>query len=184
MSISAGQHYLKSRQCEFGKAILQKMLEANAETFLRYTGVLRPEQAGDVKNHMSQAVYAHWDESTVAPPKRRPRPEGSDEPTVSLELLAWQDKQPVWPPDLDSKFPPGSEQSEILKDLKAKFQAEFPQAAPIQRRNSSSSATGERRVHGVCDYTADGPPADVQRAVNPAVVPVADFSETPQLGCH
>ncbi|CAE7608143.1 cofG [Symbiodinium sp. CCMP2592] len=170
---------LPNRQAEFARAVQEQQF-ANSKCVLRYCGILSTEQL-DVKSQLNTAVYNWWDESSQAPPKRRPRGDDDNVALPDLQLLAWQDGGAIWPQSLAGKFPSGTDEESELTKLRKSFESEFPRPrAPTRSMSSLSVGTDTgARVAGSCDYSQDGEPLDVQRVLDLEAVAVADFSETP-----
>lgn len=137
------------------------MLDRLLDTTIRrppmyYVGVLRDDQR-DCAAAMEAKVYAQWDASESAPPKRRPADPVS-EPT--LEFLSWVNGAPVFPETALQQFSEGSEA--------------YPGTSGRSRRPTSVRATGRP------DYTIDGgvQPLDTTRLVDKEHMAESAFSVT------
>ena len=147
------------RQCEFARASLQRSLRRTGPE-IKYFGFLRPEQK-DVTSAIFAAAYEHWDASTLAPAKTRPRPQDSQ--PVGLQLLTWASGSPGFPLSLLTRFDEGTAEHEIMKKRKASFETQFPPSpATVQ--------TGQApRAGGRPDYSTETP-LDLTRLLELATV--------------
>jgi len=154
------------RQCEFGRAVMQRMLEGTSRRPpMRYFGVLRAEQV-DIKNELEAMVYNHWDASPAAPSKARPM---EPRPDPSLSLLAWNNGTASFPTSYLQKFIEGSEAHQAMLDLQKQLVAEFPSSNITQQTGSRRTTTpAPARAAGRPDFSIDGgiQPLDITRMVD------------------
>lgn len=141
---------------------------------IRYFGLARSHQA-DVSQMVIDQVYEHWDESSEAPPKQRPR-DGAEELPV-LDVLTWHNGTPHFPPALLEKFPEGSQEREEITKLKATIQQQWP--SKDGGGNGPASAT-KPRVAGSVTFL-EGECLDLTRVVDLKKVPYDEFNEEQPL---
>ncbi|CAE7339592.1 fp-1 [Symbiodinium sp. CCMP2592] len=169
-----------NRQAEFARAAVNKMIETEGKSCMRYVGLFRPEHA-DVKADLSGKIYSWWDSSSAAPAKRRTRDDVDlDAVAVPLQILSLQGSKPVWPSSLEDKFPAGTPEHAKLLLLNQEFLKEFPKPRALSQvgRQASSVSQLTQRLAAECDYSQDGEPLDLERCVDLATVPVAELKET------
>ena len=166
-----------SRFCEFGRAVAEIRL-ADPASPLRYLGFVKTKDSGepsafkDLVNSVRSKVWEHWDSSTMAPPKTRPR-EDAAAAAPSLQLLAFQDGRPVFPEVLRSRFPVGTAEHAEVETMFEKFKEKFPQ----QPRPSAQPQGSAPRSGGLCDFSVNQGkmPVDPNRQVDLVPVKDADF---------
>ena len=167
---------LFSRFCEFGRAVAEMRL-ADPASPLRYLGFVKTKDSGepsafkDLVSSVRSKVWEHWDSSTVAPPKTRPR-EDAAVAAPSLQLLAFQDGRPVFPEVLRGRFPVGTAEHAEVETMFEKFKDKFPQ----QPRPSPTQGSAPRSG-GLCDFSVNQGqmPVDPNRQVDLVLVKDADF---------
>eukprot|EP00434_Breviolum_minutum_P006285 symbB.v1.2.005545.t1/scaffold308.1/size235111/8 len=149
---------LDSKPCEFGRAILQRLLEGGhaALPALKFIGCLRQDQV-DVQLALESKVYEHWDASSLAPPKARTREQFPD---PSLNFLCWSGEAPSFPESALTKFAEGTEAHNAVKAMKKTLLEEFP--------NSTVTPTARNQQQVVKAYC-------VGTRQKPAVVVDKDF---------
>ena len=147
------------------------MEQPNRPSTVRYVGILRHEQYGDLSKFAGSEIFKAWDTSPEAPPKRRPQDTTAAAPALSLDLLAFRNGAPQWPSSLLAKFPAGTPEYEKLAALKKEIESEFP-PTPDAERNVDA------RTSGGCDYSLDdgAKPLDVTRAVELQATPADAFN--------
>ena len=154
------------RQCEFGRAALQRMLSGtHARPSLAYIGFLRPDQA-DIKSDLEEMVYSHWDSSPQAPARSRPV---EPQPEPSLGFLTWSNGVARFPEAAFHKFPEGSVHYQELSEMKKQLVAEFPSSGTVAATTAQTRATVQppARATGRPDFSIDGgaEPIDVSRVL-------------------
>lgn len=168
------------RWAEFGRAIVQQKLTGSKMQNVSYLGLLKDSQQ-DVVPMVEEVVYNWWDQSSHAPPKRRPR----DPATIpDLRVLRWENDRPKVPPGVLDKFPRGSEQynvlSELLNELKVLWPDADDQSAVTARpQNMTSRANPSNpsaRATGSPDFT-NSDLLDLEREVDLVKIPSESFSE-------
>lgn len=165
-----------ARQCEFGMAILRRLLETpNRKPHVRYFGCLRDDQ--DVVKTVEGLVYDSWDNSDAAPPKSRPTEELPD-PT--LQLLSWNGQAAIFPESLSQKWVAGSAAHAEMVKLKEELIQTFPESAnarPSALRGGQRRGQRPRAV-GKPDFSIDGgaEPLDFSRMVDPQIVGSGEFN--------
>lgn len=179
-----------ARQCEFGMAILRRLLETpNRKPHVRYFGCLRDDQE-DVVKTMEGLVYESWDNSDAAPPKSRPTEELPD-PT--LQLLSWNGQAATFPESLVQKWVAGSAAHAEMVKLNEELIQTFPESAnarPGALRRGASRRGQRPRAVGKPDFSVDGgaEPLDFTRMVDPQIVGSGDFNVERRaafdLPCH
>ncbi|CAK9026417.1 unnamed protein product [Durusdinium trenchii] len=171
---------LPNRWAEFGRAIVQQKLTGSKMQNVSYLGLLKDSQQ-DVVPMVEEVVYNWWDQSSHAPPKRRPR----DPATIpDLRVLRWENDRPKVPPGVLDKFPRGSEQynvlSELLNELKVLWPDADDQSAVTARpQNMTSRANPSNpsaRATGSPDFT-NSDLLDLEREVDLVKIPSESFSE-------
>lgn len=154
---------LFGRYCEFGHAILDRLLDSSsARPPMYYIGFLREEQR-DVAATLEAKVYKHWDSSSGAPPRSRPAETVAAEPT--LELLSWVNGAPHFPEALSQKFAQDSAAHAEVEGMKQTLQQEFPSAATSGPQGGQRSVRA--RAVGRPDFSIDGgaQPVDTTRLI-------------------
>ncbi|CAK9062220.1 unnamed protein product [Durusdinium trenchii] len=164
---------LPNRYCEFGRAVLGRLLDSNAgRPPVFYYGCLRDDQK-DVKEALEDLVYNFWDQSDAAPPKSRPVETVAD---PDLVLLSWSNGQPAFPEQLLSKFSEGSAGHKSIHDMQKELLTMFPNAQV--QGSPGTGRGGNPRATGRPDYTIDGGgrPLDFTRALDKTITPKSSFS--------
>lgn len=103
-----------------------------------YYGMLRADQE-EVKNALGTQLYAHWDSSTAAPAKQRPR-EPEESPT--LQALTWRNGTAALPDALLNKFPAQSWEREQILKLKEDLEKDFVSSVPAALEAGSLHRSG------------------------------------------
>lgn len=103
-----------------------------------YYGMLRADQE-EVKNVLGTQLYAHWDSSTAAPAKQRPR-EPEESPT--LQALTWRNGTASLPDALLNKFPAQSWEREQILKLKEDLEKDFVSSVPAALEAGSLHCSG------------------------------------------
>ena len=131
---------------------------------VHYFGLILNEfdaNSADLKSE----VYEHWDNDTsLSPPKTRPAREHAQQaPPPALDILAWSNSLPCFPAALLNRFAEGTSEALKIAELKAQFDAKFPQSNQPRPANG-----GGGRAGGVCDYTIDNnlEPLDYARMID------------------
>lgn len=143
---------------------------------MTYYGLFRDDvKHRKVAGDLESAVFSHWDQSSTAPAKQRPRP-----PVClavdGLCLISSTDAGPVWPESLQSKFPENSAEKKELDKLKEQFMTECPTAQSGGGSSAPGSAPATLRVTGSPDFSNGPEPLDISRVVDclPVSPPAAD----------
>lgn len=162
------------RQCEFGRACLQRLLEGKSAP-IKYFGLVKEKFHADIVSALESQVYNHWDsDSSLSPSKTRPPTQRKLEvEKLGLEIIAMQNNQPIFPLDvLLNRFPSGAAEQEQIKEMKLEFERTFPAVAPSQ--SESPGRPLDRRASGQCDFSIDNgaKPLDVNRDLDVATVPL------------
>lgn len=160
---------------EFGRAVLERLLQGGGSPDVYYCGFLREDQKDCIAD-FEAAIYSHWDSSATAPAKTRPS-EAKPDPT--LDLLTWVSGRPKFPDALLNKFSEGSASHKVISECKQELLRNFPEAGTDASVTASPSA-GTVRAQGQPDYSIEGGarPQDLSEDLNLAVVKEADFKVT------
>lgn len=160
---------------EFGRAVLERLLQGGGSPDVYYCGFLREDQKDCIAD-FEAAIYSHWDSSATAPAKTRPS-EAKPDPT--LDLLTWVSGRPKFPDALLNKFSEGSASHKVISEFKQELLRNFPEAGADASVTASPSA-GTVRAQGQPDYSIEGGarPQDLSEDLNLAVVKEADFKVT------
>eukprot|EP00438_Fugacium_kawagutii_P007288 Skav235682 [mRNA] locus=scaffold280:19379:22054:+ [translate_table: standard] len=150
-----------------------------------YVGFVKMHDGANAMQDISQAlrtiVWNHWDSSSNAPPKVRPR-EGSDGDEAALapqlSVLAWRRGRPLWPDPLTFKFPEGTTEHSQMMSKREEFLNMFPAASESSSQATQSDAP--LRVGGQCDFSVDNgaKPLDWKQDVVLTAVKDSDFTVT------
>ena len=167
-----------SRYCEFGHAVLDRLLDGAARRPPPYyIGFLREEQR-DCAAALEDKIYKHWDASDGAPARRRPT-EAVVEPT--LEMLSWANGAPSFPEPLLTKFAEGSQAFVEVHAMKKELLQQFPDSCRQSNQGQGQTQrTGNVRATGRADFTIDGgaQPVDVTRLIEKQHIPQSAFDVT------
>jgi len=167
------------RHCEFGRAILQRLLEGGhaALPALKFIGCLRQDQV-DVQLALESKVYEHWDASSLAPPKARTREQFPD---PSLNFLCWSGGAPSFPESALTKFAEGTEAHNAVKAMKKTLLEEFPNSTVTPTARNQQQVVSVRAT-GRPDYSIDGgkEPLDPSRLLDMEYVVASDFEQSVQ----
>ena len=163
------------RQCEFGKACLDRLLGGGVFP-IKYFGLVKDKYHAELNAALESQVYSHWDDDTsLSPPKQRPVTERRiDVESMGLELIPMQDNHPIFPTDvLLNRFQEGSAEHDAIKQLKAEFESKFP---PAVTNRSQQQRPPPGRATGQCDFSIDSGarPLDTGRDVDLQAVPIAE----------
>ena len=123
------------RQAEFARAALERLL-ALRKPEVHYYGMLREEQE-DVKTQLGTQLYNHWDQSSEAPPKVRPR-EALEAPV--LQALAWNNGEVHFPDQLLNKFPANSQERSDMLKIKHELADFFRSSIPVVKKEELESS--------------------------------------------
>ncbi|CAK9069269.1 FO synthase subunit 1, partial [Durusdinium trenchii] len=156
-----------NRQCEFARAIMDRLLAGNQHPKIKFFLVLRPDQK-DVLHQLEQQVYSHWDNSSTAPPKQRER---SRQEQPQLQVFCWAGGAPQMPEAVLKKFPQGTPQHQEVLKMEAELRALWPAAAAP----TSDSRSNAPRVSAMPDL-AGAKFVDLSRAVSLPKIDVAGFN--------
>ena len=170
-----------SRFAEFGKAVAEIRLE-DAGSPLRYLGFIKSKDSTestsfkDLQSSIRSKVWDFWDLSPLAPVKTRPREESSSRPLPALQVLAFQDGQPIFPDVIRNRFPQGTAEHGEIEVFFEKFAKKFP-PAPQRAAAAAASGAAPPRSGGLCDFSINGGklPLDPFRVVDLVAVKDDDF---------
>ncbi|CAL1154831.1 unnamed protein product [Cladocopium goreaui] len=123
------------QQAEFARAALERLL-ALRKPEVHYYGMLREEQE-DVKTQLGTQLYNHWDQSSEAPPKVRPR-EALEAPV--LQALAWNNGEVHFPDQLLNKFPANSQERSDMLKIKHELADFFRSSMPVVKKEELESS--------------------------------------------
>ena len=155
------------RQVEFGRALTERSL-AGQKTDVRYFGLVPSENFKDASSAIRDMIYRAWDASAEAPPKQRPDSDvSSDRAAPNLQILAWQNGQPVFPEPLMNRFGEETVEFQEVKKLQSKFLELFPATEAV-----APGPVVPGRASGTCDFSIDGnlEPLDFDRDVELVMV--------------
>eukprot|EP00435_Cladocopium_sp_Y103_P049721 s1511_g15.t1 len=146
-----------------------------------YVGFWSQDQFKKNQKALREIVYQGWDNMAGAPPQSRPLEENEVQSAPSLQIIAWQNGAPHWPDFLNTKYPEGSDEAQMLSQRKAVFLEKFP-AQPAPR---TGTTVRPGRAGGLCDFSIDNgaKPLDVTREIQPEHVGEADFNENRLGAC-
>ncbi|CAL1145066.1 unnamed protein product [Cladocopium goreaui] len=185
MPIGAGDRVLfldllPNRQVEFGRALTERSL-AGQKTDVRYFGLVPSENFKDASNAIRDMIYRAWDSSAEAPPKQRPDSDvSSDRAAPNLQILAWQNGQPVFPEPLMNRFGEETVEFQEVKKLQSRFLDMFPATEAV-----APGPVVPGRASGMCDFSIDGnlEPLDIDRNVELVMVANDQFEEPRRATC-
>lgn len=162
-----------SRQVEFGRAILEKLLKANSpQPKLSYFGVVRVDQ-GDVLKAFEERIYKFWDVSSDAPPQARERTP-QEQPTC--QVLRWAGAVPRLPTNIFTQFPEGTPHHAAIVKLEEELRSFWPDPSGASTSiPPSPGPTPTPRVATGPDLTGASF-VDVGRRVSLPSVAVAGFN--------
>lgn len=161
---------LTARYAEFGRAVCERRL-AGHTPFLSYMGLIKDSQKDNLAA-VEEMVYNHWDGSSRAPAKQRPKEE-KEKPSLSLVL--WHNNRPIFPDALVRKFADGSDQHAQILRMKKELEDLWPSSA------GGESAVVSARAAGSPDFTGTRV-LDLSREVDLARTPSSEFKEDRLLG--
>ena len=165
------------RQAEFGRALTERSL-ASQKTDVRYFGLVPSENFKDASTAIRDMVYRAWDSSAEAPPKQRPDSDAASSVQVApnLQILAWQNGQPVFPEPLVKRFEEDTAEFQEVKKLQIRFLELFPASEAVA---AAPGPVVPGRAGGVCDFSIDGnlEPLDSDRDVQLVMVANDQFEE-------
>eukprot|EP00435_Cladocopium_sp_Y103_P038727 s2011_g10.t1 len=150
-------------QAEFARAALERLLSLRKPE-VHYYGMFREEQE-DIKTQLGTQLYNHWDQSSEAPPKVRPREEVA---ATVLQALAWKDGEVIFPDQLLNKFPANSVQRSEMLEIKARLADYFRSSMPIVKKEEPDSPSPTGAV--------GAPPVGSGRGPSPRAVGRPDWS--------
>ncbi|CAK9003765.1 unnamed protein product [Durusdinium trenchii] len=156
---------LPNRYAEFGRAVCERRL-AGHTPFLSYMGLIKDSQKDNLAA-VEEMVYNHWDGSSHAPAKQRPKEE-KEKPSLSLVL--WHNNRPIFPDALVRKFADGSDQHAQILRMKKELEDLWPSSA------GGESAVVSARAAGSPDFTGTRV-LDLSREVDLARTPSSEFKE-------
>eukprot|EP00438_Fugacium_kawagutii_P033434 Skav208820 [mRNA] locus=scaffold667:154263:157452:+ [translate_table: standard] len=170
---------LPNRQAEFSRAVLGRLLDANARRpVVKYCGQFRADQK-DVVMSLEEMVYTHWDGSSIAPPRARPV---EALPDPNLELLCWNNGVASFPQQILQKFGEGTAAFVQVADMKKRLIAAFPESDSAPSGASTGTGTvnrsSVRRAVGRPDFNIEGGkrPLDFTREIDMLHTPASSFT--------
>jgi len=131
------------RQCEFGRAALERALSGYQVPKIHYIGVMRADMK-PVMQDLEQRIYKWWDESSESGPKVRPRSE-QERPTLSV--LRWAGSVPKLPEQVLNNFSSTSIQHAEIVKYQAKLESLWPDTPTPP---PSSMPIQEQSEHRAC----------------------------------
>lgn len=145
----------------------------NDAKLVRYIGFLQPKQFKRIEKLIRDVVYQWWDGSPGAPPKHRPAEDSAENAPPTLQLLGWSNGRPYWPNALNDKFDAGTDEFNALLAKKNDFETKFPPSPPTSTTRPNTE-TG--RAGGLCDYSVDSTPLNIDRDISLLAVPDDTFA--------
>ena len=163
------------RQCEFGRAALERALSGNQVPKIHYIGVMRADMK-PVMQDLEQRIYKWWDESSESGPKVRPR---SDQERPTLSVLRWAGSVPNKLPEqvLNNFSSTSIQHAEIVK-YQAKLESLWPDTPTPPP--SSDANSGTVRTSCLPDLT-DAAVLDLSREISAAHISSTGF-DVPRQG--
>ena len=124
---------------------------------------------------MEEKVYKHWDNSDMAPPRRR-AVESLAEPT--LEFLSWVDGAPAFPDIALQKFAEGTSAHAEVQSMKKELLQAFPDSCRTGARAEGAPNARSARAAGRPDFTIEGgrQPLDLNRVLQKEHVAQSAFN--------
>lgn len=114
--------------------------------------MLREDQ-DDVKTQLGTQLYNHWDQSSEAPAKVRPR-EAIETPV--LQALAWNNGEVNFPDQLLNKFPANSkERADVLK-VKEELADFFRSSIPLVKKEEAQAERSPAAMPGAAPAVSPG----------------------------